>query len=225
MDKGIRISVCIPTYAMDGGVEFLKHSLDILEKQSFKNFEVVVSDNSDGDEIENLCFPYSFVKYYRNPKKGSSANLNYAMSKAKGDIIKILFQDDYLLGEDALQIINNHFKPTDKWLVTACEHTTDGINLTRPFYPRYNPLIQFGNNTISSPSVLAVRNKRHLEFDENLKWLMDVDYYKRCYDAFGEPCIVDVITVVNRVGSHQVSASISRETIDKELAYAHKKHD
>jgi hypothetical protein len=121
-------------------------------------------------------------------------------------LIKILFQDDFLYSSTSLEETVQAFDlEKDMWLVTACEHTIDGTTFIRPFYPTYNHNIHRGKNTISSPSVMTIKNDHPLLFDENLLWLMDVDYYKRCYERFGKPKILNTITVVNRVGDHQVS--------------------
>jgi hypothetical protein len=49
---------------------------------------------------------------------------------------------------------------------------------------------------------------------------MDVDYYKRCYNKFGNPKIINIINVVNRTGTYQVSNSIVNKYIKiKEILY------
>ena len=64
------------------------------------------------------------------------------------------------------------------------------------------------------------RNKNVLEFDENLFWLMDVEYYKRLYDKFGLPSICNYITVVNREHSNSVSNTLVTEQVKQyELNY------
>ena len=104
--KSVCISVCIPCYEMSGeGHKYLEHNLNQLLIQDFKNFEVIVSDQSKNNEIKVLCDRYKNslnLKYYPNTdgKKQASANTNYAMKKASGDIIKILFQDDYLFSKN-----------------------------------------------------------------------------------------------------------------------------
>lgn len=226
----MRISVVIPCYEMnDMGHIFLAQSLDKLVAQEFKDFEVIISDNSNNSLIENLCKEYSNkldIKYFKNSIRGSSANTNNGIRHAKGELIKFLFQDDFLLNEYSLKIIDVNFKPEDNWLITACETSFDGVTLIRPFYPMYNDAIHLGNNTISSPSVLTIRNKEPLMFDEKSMWLMDVDYYKRLYDKYGEPKIIDTIAVVNRIGSHQVSNSQITDNIIKfEYEYMKKKHN
>lgn len=209
------LSICIPTYEMKGmGTKFLKQSFDILNNQTFKDFNIIISDHSKDDYVEELCLEYKGklnINYYRNNDKrgSSSANINNAIKKADGKLIKILFQDDFLYNEKSLEeIVNNFNLDKDNWLVTACTHTKDGINFFKPFYPKYNNLIRFGNNTISSPSVLTIKNNATLFFDEKLIWLMDCDYYQRYYNKFGPPRILNIINVVNRIGEHQVSNTL-----------------
>jgi hypothetical protein len=53
---------------------------------------------------------------------------------------------------------------------------------------------------------------------------MDCEYYKRCYDKFGLPKILDKITIVNRMGEHQITNSkLTDEIRQKELNYVTKK--
>lgn len=221
------VSVCIPVYDMHGiGHIFLKHSLDILRKQTFTDFNVVISDYSQTDLIKNLCDEYKNLlplNYHKNldPTGGMSANTNNAIKNATGQLIKIIFQDDFLYDEKSLEVIVQNFDlANDHWLVTACEHSKDGTTFFRPFYPQYNDKIHLGNNTISSPSVLTIKNEpRLLLFDTKLKWLMDCDYYKRCYDQFGSPKIVNVIAAVNRIGEHQISNTEATAALKKKEYY------
>jgi len=209
------MSICIPTYEMNGkGYIYLRESFDILSRQTFKDFNIIISDHSKDGKIADLCTEYKDlldINYYKNNYNlgNSSANINNAIKKADGKIIKILFQDDFLYSEASLEeIINNFDLEKDNWLITACIHSNDGVNFYRPFYPKYNKYIYLGKNTISSPSVLTIKNSDPLLFDEKIIWLMDVDYYKRCYNLFGNPKILNKINVVNRTGIHQVSNSV-----------------
>jgi glycosyltransferase involved in cell wall biosynthesis len=222
------VSICIPAYEMKGkGVEYLEYSFNILYSQTYKDFEILISDHSTGDDIKDLCEQWGQIlniNYLRNEyKRGiSSANINNAIKNAKGDIIKILFQDDFLYDEYSLEKQLECFK--ENWMVTACCHYNEK-EIYKPFYPQYHNQIQYGQNTISSPSVLMFRNKDIIEFDENLFWLMDVDYYKRMYDKFGLPIICNYITVVNREHENQVSNTLATEEIkQKELEYIIQKY-
>ncbi len=208
------------------GTKFLKRSFDILAGQTFKNFDVVVSDHSENDEIKNLCGSYGKildVKYFRNAESrgSSSANINNAIKNAGGMLVKILFQDDFLYKNDSLEeIVKNFDLKRDRWLLTGCIHTKDAINFFRPFCPRYDDETILFKNTVSSPSVLTIKNENPILFDENLIWFMDVDYYKRCYQKFGGPKILKEINVVNMMGPHQVTNVLATEnTKEKEWNY------
>ena len=218
-------SIAIPTYEMKGrGSEFLEFNFNKFQSQSFKDFEVVISDHSQNNDIENLCNKWKNIiniNYIRNDYKrgSSSANINTCIKECKGKWIKILFQDDYLYNQDSLEnlfkfIINNKFK----WVATACDHTNDGVNLYRPFYPRWSNDLVFGNNTISSPSVISIENINDgIYFNEELIWLMDVEYYKKKYDIYGEPGYLQDINVINRTWGERLSDKIPLEVKQNEL--------
>ena len=223
MDKPF-FSVAIPTYEMYGnGVKFLENNFIKLEKQTFNDFEVVISDHSLDNGVMELCKKWGdrlVIKYFKNTIGigKSSSNINYALKKCRGEWIKIIFQDDFLVSNESLEIIHRHIKNSDniKWVITACEHTTDGVTLYRPFYPKWNDKIHTGINTFSSPSVLTIKNNYILLFNEELVWLMDVDYYKRMYDKYGEPYYIMDINVVNRIWGNSVSNTLSNEIKQKE---------
>jgi glycosyltransferase involved in cell wall biosynthesis len=210
---------------MGKGAEYLRHSLNMLRKQTFKDFEVVVSDDSKDGSVESVCKEFADlnINYSRNDTAlGISGNTNKAMSLAKGDLIKVLFMDDYLFDEDSLKDIDRNF--AGDWFVSACEHAQDDMICYRPFFPRYNHLIHTGLNTISSPSVLTVRNEGHLTFDENLIWLMDCDYYKRCFAKFGPPTVSNRIGIVNRISEYQTTSTLKEEVKRHEVMMLKQKY-
>ena len=52
----VYFSVCIPCYEMSGkGHKYLEHNLNQLVIQDFKNFEVIISDQSVNNKIKLLC--------------------------------------------------------------------------------------------------------------------------------------------------------------------------
>ena len=194
--------------------------------QSYKNFEVVISEQSLDESIYDCFLKYRDlinINYVKNDlnRGNSSSNVNNAINHSKGEYIKILFQDDFLYHENSLQDIINSFKnnPDKKWLITASEHTFDGITFNKPYYPKYNSKIHLNMNTISSPSVLSFKKNFTLLFDENLKWLMDVDLYKRLHDNYGDPIIINEINVVNRLWNKQYNNTIPEQVKTSELEY------
>ena len=224
-------SIAIPTYEMNNfGKELLRNSLKVLCSQTFKDFEVVVSDHSQNNDIEDLCKEYDEllnIKYHRNTHKrgGSSPNINNAIKKCSGTWIKTLWQDDFLYHPTSLEKLNNHIRANEGkvWFITACEHSHDGHFMYRPFYPEWNNKMHLGNNTFSGPSVLTIKNTNNkLFFNEDLIWLMDVEYYKRMYDIHGEPSYLLDINVVSRTWSgvgdkYSVTDTLSEERKQREV--------
>jgi glycosyltransferase involved in cell wall biosynthesis len=207
------ISIAIPTYEMHGkGALFLAESFEALLSQSFKDFDVVISDNATTDVIKKVCDEYSSkltIHYFKNDdaEKRMSSNVNNAIRHSTGKIVKVLFLDDILYGNDALKKIAENFDlEKDTWLVTGCTHTKNGTSFFREHAPLYNDNIHVGKNTIGSPSVLAIKNGLPLQFDPKLSWLMDCDYYKQCYDMYGSPKIINDVCVAIRIGEHQITS-------------------
>ena len=54
-------SIAIPAHDRgENGPKWMAELLDSLEKQTFQDFEVVVSDQSKSDDIMNVCKEYDF---------------------------------------------------------------------------------------------------------------------------------------------------------------------
>lgn len=230
MTKAPRISVCIPAYDMSGdGAAFLAAGLDGLVAQDQADFEVVVSDQSDNDAIEQLCARYAdrlqiTHVYFRDGPRQGSANCNNAFRHARGDILKVLFQDDYLCDPSALTQLSKVFdQPGVKWALMGSAVTRDLKVLENPMVPRYTPRTRYGFNTISSPSVLAFEAGHDIWFDENLIWLMDADIFYSCFLAFGEPAILPDTMVANRIHAGQVQRNMDRAVCRREVLYVARK--
>lgn len=232
MSNNIKISICIPVWEYYGeGVFFLKKNLESIKNQTYKNFNVVISDHSSDDKIESLCnsFKDMFeIIYVKNINKigNSPSNTNNAIKNAYGDIIKILFQDDFFYDENSLEIISKEFENHNcDWLVTGCNHTNDG---GKTFYNRMTPAwnndIFRGVNTISSPSVLAFLRTSMCFFDENLTMLMDCEMYWQLYKKYGLPKIVSNCLVTNRIHKNQISQIYTKD-ISEEINYIISKHN
>lgn len=182
---------------------FVERLLASLDSQTFQDFEVVMTE--EGKMAENT---------------------NAAIKKAKGDIVKILYMDDYLNHPNALQNIVDAFQ--GGWLVTGCEHQesrgTSHGPLINAHFPIWNPRMALGENTIGSPSVLAFENDSPLLFDENLSWLLDCDLYSRLYDRYGPPTVLHDLNVVIGLGPHQVTHTMPDEAKRAEYTYLHNKN-
>lgn len=92
------VSICIPTY---NGEKYLQEALDSVKAQTYKNIEVIISDDVSKDRTLEICerfknevnFP---VHIYHHQPAGIGANWNNCIEKARGEYIQFLFQDDIL---------------------------------------------------------------------------------------------------------------------------------
>src|SRR6185436_4086304 len=211
-----KFSICIPIYNMDHAQEFLDRNLKSIYIQSFDDLEIVISDDSDNDYFQKWLAPIDMpIKYVRNKgPKGMANNTNNAINQAQGELIKILFQDDYFYDNRSLENINKSFTSGCKWLATACTHTMDGVN----FFNNHQPYYSESENTIGSPSVITFKKEITQRFDPNFKWVLDLSFYKDLYRKYGKPKILDKITVVIGIGVHQQTSLLS----DQEKVVEHK---
>ena len=227
----MKVSICIPTWEQNGyGVQYLSHLLDTIKLQTYKNFNVIISDHSKNDDIESLVGGYNDsidIKYCRfdlNYGNGPS-NTNNSILKSDGDIIKIMFQDDFFYSESAIEeIVESFNEDSINWVVNGCNHTNDGINFHRFMIPYWNDSIVFGNNTISSPSVLSFRKNVNCLFDENLTMFMDCEMYYQLYKKFGEPKIINNPLITNRMHENQISSKYNKNPME-EIYYIKNKHN
>ena len=100
------LSICIPTYNRP---EHLLNCLSSLSLQSFKNFEVCISDNASDKNIRKLISPFKKklkIKFNRNKKNlGFALNLLKVSSMAKGEFIWFIGDDDLLVKDSLKNLI------------------------------------------------------------------------------------------------------------------------
>lgn len=207
------VSVIIPCYEMYGkGAIHLTRSLEMLAVQTWKNFEVVISDHSQSDLIKDCVDLFSTklnIQYLRNENfRGSSCeNANHALNNCKNEVIKILFQDDYLSQAESLERAMKYFVFSKaSWMATACNHREEE---TGTFYWEHYPIfvkdqLFVALNSLGCPSVIYVK-ANEFRFDRRLPALMDLDYYKQLHKAFGEPVIFNEINATIGVHAGQVT--------------------
>lgn len=193
--KRPKVSICIPIHWMKNWQFFLTRCLSSIEQQTFTDYEIIIT------------------------KKGRMAeNTNAGISKATGDIIKILYMDDYLAHPDSLKNIAENFK--GGWLATGCVHDWGDRKFKGPHLPKVEGITSnIISNTIGSPSVIAFENKDPLMFDENMTWVLDLDYYLRLLRRYGPPTILDSYDTAIGCGEHQVTNILSQEAKELEDKY------
>ena len=183
-----KIGICIPTFEH---AELLERALDSIRIQSYKEYIVIISDDSKSECIKELVNQYDDINlhYFCNEYSlGTSSNLNRALSYAimmNVDYIKILFQDDWFSREDSLEIMIRKLESSNAEVLFVGDYE----NYPNRRYSRVmeqkklerikrKPFTLFSGNFIGAPSVVMYKTC-DIMFDPEFTWLLDVDFYFR----------------------------------------------
>jgi len=228
-----KISICIATYEMGGyGHTFLDQLLTELKIQTFQDFEVVISDQSNDTKILEVCQKHSnlldikYFKYFYNRGK-AACNINQAMKYASGEIIKILYQDDFFVTPEALGKIFEKYQQGAKWVINGFTHSDNQKkNFFNTRIPFYQDAVIIGENSIGNPSNFSILASERMYMDESILYVVDCEFYYRVKQKLGLPVIVEDILVCAR--HHPVSAVDNPSFYslkDTEVAYCLQKHN
>jgi glycosyltransferase involved in cell wall biosynthesis len=181
------VSICIPTYKQ---VFYLKKCLQSVIEQDFTDYELIISDDTPDDTVKNVVFDLLKDKAFRyinnSPALGSPANWNKAISEASGTYIKVLHHDDFFTHTYSLRAMVEHIKATKADFLfcgskvwSPATDSSRGHAITKRQHGRLlkNPEFLFFGNWIGAPSATLYRKDPCLQYDEQLVWLVDVDFY------------------------------------------------
>ncbi len=222
------VSICIPTYNQ---TDLLKRCLNSVLMQDFKDYEIIVSDDST-DEITKTYIEglqLKNLKYYKNNfALGSPDNWNNCLTKACGKYIKIMHHDDYFATTTALSKFVNSLETNPSIYFSFCYSHIHFKNQEHFFIHRQaasqlkrlktSPHFLFYRNIIGAPSATFFRNEKIL-FNKNYKWLVDVDFYIRYFNKY--PGFISIpealVTVVDgEVGQATTLVSKSKQLVINE---------
>tara|TARA_Y100000034_G_C6832371_1_gene375827 strand:+ start:298 stop:993 length:696 start_codon:yes stop_codon:yes gene_type:complete len=228
----MKFSIAIPTYeAYGNGHIFVDRIFKCLSEQTFQNFEIVISDHSVDDKIKAVCNSFSkklTTHYFKNEinRGNCSFNINKAIKLCEGEYIKLFFQDDYFCQINALEVINKATKSNPGWVANGSLHSAGTRQVFNPFIPKFTMNMYEGNNTISSPSVITIKNCKNIPlFDETLSWMMDIDYYYKLYNKFGLPEVIEDPLVMNFLWEGQLTHTIPQERKNKEISLMKERYE
>ncbi len=213
------ISICIPAYK---NIQYLDVLLRSVADQTFRDFEVVLSDDSPDDAVGELCkkyadrFPLRYVK--NTPAKGSPANWNAGIQQANGRWIKVMHDDDWFSSPKSLQAFANAIDqhPEAGFIFSGYCKYEDGTlketHLVKEYVVqkmRRSPLCLISNNEIGHPSTTIFKNNIVAPFDENTKWVVDIEFYIRCLQAVPFSFISEALVNIG-VNNEQITKSAFR---------------
>jgi glycosyltransferase involved in cell wall biosynthesis len=185
-----KVTICIPTY---NNLIAFKRCLDSILLQDFKDFDIIITDDSDNNEIKNLVEITDFLginyQYVHNviPLK-SPENWNSAIKLAKGEYIKLMHHDDWFTYDYSLSVFVELLDSNPNAIIGFVTSknidvvTNKVVSFNTPSEDwiesiQSNPLEIINGNRIGSPSAVIHRNNTNLFYDSNLKWFVDVEFY------------------------------------------------
>ena len=91
-----KISIGLTVY---NGQNFLRESLDSITNQTFRDFELIISDNNSSDATQDICREYATldkrIRYFRNEKNlGVNLNCKRVFDLSTGEYFKWMADDD-----------------------------------------------------------------------------------------------------------------------------------
>lgn len=188
----MKISICIPAFKR---VDYLARLLNSIAKQTYKDFEVIITDDSNDDSVADLIQQYrsviSNLFYFKNENvKGTPENWNEAIRKANSDWIKIMHDDDWFNSEDSMKVFADSIRsnPDADFIFCAYNNVLEGnkrenirLSVINNYLLKKSPFYLFKEQFIGNPSCTLIRKDPSIRYDIRLKWVVDFDYYIRYF--------------------------------------------
>jgi len=224
----MKLSVCIPTF--DPSQKYsaqLFQLLNSIKLQTMKPDEVVITANHDLSYLDDLKAivngDYELV-FKRNESNGSAENHNHAISLCRGEFVKIMHQDDFLVNNNALNLAYSSLNKSKKmWRASGRDHFFESTSLVQgKAKPKLTRGIINGVNKIGPPSVFTFKRTAFVPFDEEMKYMFDCDWYLKMWHNFGKPLVAKDVEV--RIRIHEGQATNWAENLLKQEIVATKQN-
>lgn len=169
------ISVVIPTL---NRYQYLKDVMVDLENQTYKNFEVIIVDQTDDYQVDFYKNWQLDLKYWHQEEKALWKARNEAIKSAKGEYI-LLYDDDSLVEKDWIE---QHLKTLDFFksdISSGVSISTHGDKVPDNYsYFRWSDQIDTGNVLIKK-SVFKTTGLFDRQFEKQR--MGDGEFGLRCY--------------------------------------------
>jgi len=210
-DKAPIVSICIPAYK---NITYLKRLLHSISIQTFQDYEVIISDDSPDDSVQQLVQEYHTIKniqYYKNVSAlGTPENSNEAIRRASGAWIKLMHNDDWFTSKTALQVFyeTSLKKPECSFFFSAFQNVIEETgekqivrcNAFDRWVLNLSPLHLFRRVYVGNPSCTFIKRDVGLWYDKKFKFVVDFEYYIRCIQKLRSWHYIDEVLL--NIGFH-----------------------
>lgn len=199
-------SICIPAYK---NTDYLKRLLDSISIQTFRDFEVIITDDSPDETVSTFIYKYNAdfsIQYFKNvPVLGTPENWNEGIRKSNGKWIKMMHDDDWFATSTALQVFydatNKH--PEVPFFFAAFQNITQETGAIEKVFCskwdlmmlKWNPLHLFKKVYVGNPSCTLVKRDVNMFYDANYKFVVDFEYYIQLIRKFNAYQYIDKILI------------------------------
>jgi len=223
-ERTLFITVAVPTCNRPDDIS---HLLDSLTRVRYPRWELLLIDQSDGDETRLLAAAWAIliprIVYLRLDEKNASVARNLAIECSSGDVLAFI-DDDCTAPPDWLARVNEAFLGEPEASVifgalTASEHDPAAVFVPTQKVPRHRRLRgQLGALRVGAMGAsmsLRLRRGRHIRFDPLLgpgaqfRSSQDVDYAYRVLAA-GEMIVETPNIVVVHHGARPYAGGKAR---------------
>lgn len=205
------ISICIPAYKH---VDYLQRLLASIINQAYKDYEVVITDDSPDDSVEMLVEEFklkSDIRYFKNVQPlGTPENWNEAIRKANGTWIKIMHNDDWFASDDALRVFYDNIQqnPDAVFFFSAFQNVEAEtgekeivkLSFAEKKFFESNPYHLLKKVYVGNPSCTLIRKDLNIWYDNRYKFIVDFDYYIRVIQQTKMPVYIDKVLL--NIGFH-----------------------
>jgi glycosyltransferase involved in cell wall biosynthesis len=214
------ISICIPAYKNE---DYVRRLLDSIAIQTFRDFEVIVTDDSRSPALQALCEGYGThfpIAYFANETQlNTPENWNRAISHARGEWVKLVHDDDWFAGGHALSEFAGAARESKADFIFSGFYNVYADGSKKKFvmtgWERHllatSPANLLKRNFIGHPSTTLVRNNREVWYDRQLKWVVDIEFYIRVLAAGTRYHIIPEPLMNLGIGSDQVTQAVFRK--------------
>lgn len=192
-----------------------------IDRQTFRDFEVIISDQSADDSVARLVASLNLgfsMKIVANSSDRGYArrNLNFAFRHASGEYLKPMDMDDFFSTPDSLALIAQEIRVLGPaWAVVGFDHVSTfhdkPVNPTKPSL----------SGTLGSPSALVIKNLpfRPIVFHDHLMMINDHSLHQDLLLQYGKPVIVENCFVTIGTGPGRISDFVETERLILEAQY------